>query len=59
MVEKIPPIIRFKRKIGKMGDSMRMTIPKEIIDTLTIEEGEVWEIYAKDDDTIIMERITK
>lgn len=50
------PVIKFTRKIGKVGDSIRITIPKEIIDALTIEEGQYFEIYAVDKDTIMMKR---
>ena len=57
MPDKDVPVIKFTRKIGKVGDSIRITIPKEIIDALTIEEGQYFEIYAADRDTIIMKKI--
>ncbi|MGC9778300.1 MAG: AbrB/MazE/SpoVT family DNA-binding domain-containing protein [Candidatus Heimdallarchaeota archaeon] len=57
MSEKDIPVIKFSRKIGKVGDSIRITIPKEITDALVIEEGQIMEIYAVDNDTIIMKRM--
>ena len=59
MVDKDVPVIKFTRKIGKVGDSIRITIPKEITDALTIEEGQFFEIYAVDNETIIMKRLNK
>ena len=57
MTDKEVPVIKFTRKIGKVGDSIRITIPKEITDTLVIEEGQYFEIYAVDKDTIMMKRM--
>ena len=57
MTDKDVPVIKFTRKIGKVGDSIRITIPKEITDALTIEEGHYFEIYAVDNDTIVLKRV--
>ena len=57
MTDKDVPVIKFTRKIGKVGDSIRITIPKEITDALTIEEGQYFEIYAIDKDTIVLRRV--
>jgi len=54
MSEDIPPIIEFPRKIRKIGDSIVITIPKEIILALGINEGDTWKIYAKDGKTIVI-----
>lgn len=51
------PNIKFKRKIVGNTGVTRITIPKEIIDALEIQLGEYWEIYAEDNETIIMKRI--
>jgi len=52
-----PPIIPFKRKIRQVGDSKVVTIPKEIVEALEMGDGEMWEIYANDKDTLTMRRI--
>ncbi len=57
MTEQKVPVIKFTRKIGKVGDSIRITIPKEITDSLTIEEGQYFEIYAINSETIVMKKI--
>ncbi len=57
MPEKDVPVIKFTRKVAKTADSLRITIPKEITDTLGIEQGEVMEIYAVDNNTIIVKRM--
>jgi len=57
MAEKGIPLIKFQRKIGKVGNSIRITIPKEITDALEIDEGQNFELYAVDVNTIIMKRI--
>jgi len=57
MPEKDVPVIRFTRKVAKTADSLRITIPKEITEALGIEQGEVMEIYAVDNNTIIVKRM--
>ncbi len=59
MSEQKVPVIKFTRKIGKVGDSIRITIPKEITDSLIIEEGNYFEIYAIDSETIVMKKVKK
>lgn len=40
--------VPFFVKVVKIGDSKRMTIPKEIADYLKIEAGDILEITATD-----------
>ncbi|MBN1327884.1 MAG: AbrB/MazE/SpoVT family DNA-binding domain-containing protein [Candidatus Heimdallarchaeota archaeon] len=54
MSKDVPPIIEFPRKIRKIGDSIVITIPKEITVALGINEGDTWKIYAKDGKTIVI-----
>ena len=49
-------IIYFKRKVGKSGDSLYITIPSEIVDSLKIKQGEEMKIYAKDYNTIVIRK---
>ena len=44
--------IYFKRKVGKIGESLHITIPKEIVEALDIKQGDTVEIFAKDYKTI-------
>ncbi len=45
-------LIYFKRKVGKIGDSLHITIPKEIVEALDIKQGDTLGIFAKDYKTI-------
>ena len=56
MTDKEGIIIYFSRKIGKTGESLYLTIPKELVDALKIEQGDEMELYAKDFDTIIVRK---
>ncbi|MGC9778757.1 MAG: AbrB/MazE/SpoVT family DNA-binding domain-containing protein [Candidatus Heimdallarchaeota archaeon] len=49
-------IIPFKRKVGKIGDSLHITLPKEIVEALDIKQGDIMEIYVKDYKTIIVKK---
>jgi antitoxin component of MazEF toxin-antitoxin module len=40
--------IPFKVKVVKIGNSLRMTIPKQIVDYLKIEAGNILEITVTD-----------
>jgi len=57
MTEEDRPTIKFKRKIVENAGVTRITIPKEITNALKIEQGEFWEVYAQDNNTIIVKRI--
>ncbi len=57
MGEAKKPTIKFKRKIVGNTGVTRITIPKEITNALDIHLGEYWEVYAEDNDTIIVKRI--
>ena len=56
MSNKEAPLIIFSRKIVKNAGSLRVTIPKEIADALSIEQGQEVEIYAEGLDTIIVRK---
>jgi len=49
-------VIYFNRKIGKTGESLYLTIPKELVEALKIEQGDEMELYAKDFETIIVRK---
>jgi len=42
--------------VGKIGDSLHITLPKEIVEALGIEQGDILEIYVKDYQTIIVKK---
>ena len=48
--------IPFKVKAVKIGNSIRMTIPKQIIDYLKIEVGDTLEIIVEDSKMIIQKK---
>ena len=35
------------RKIGKFGNSLGISIPKEFVEELSIQQGDVWEIVKE------------
>ena len=47
--------VKFTRKVFKSGDSLRITIPMDIVRTLEIKEKDVLEIWL-DDSQIIMKK---
>ena len=49
--------VKFTRKVFKSGDSLRITIPMDIIRTLDIKEKEALVIWL-DDSKIIMQKET-
>lgn len=48
---KVP--VPFKVKAVKIGNSIRMTIPKQIADYLKIEEGDNLEITVQDSEMVV------
>ena len=46
--------IRFRRKIGKFGGSYRITIPKEIVEALSLRVGDSLTISLTDEGMIEM-----
>ena len=50
--------IPFKVKAVKIGNSIRMTIPKQIVDYLKISEGDRLEIIVEDN-TMIVKKVEK
>jgi AbrB family looped-hinge helix DNA binding protein len=40
--------MKLKVKLGKGGNSLRITIPKEIIEALALQEGDTMELDVKD-----------
>ena len=47
--------VKFKMTLVKIGNSMRITIPKPIVDTLALKAGEELSLYM-DDSRIIIEK---
>jgi len=56
MPDKDGIVIYFNRKIGKVGDSLYVTIPKELVDALQLKQGDELELYAKDFETLIIQK---
>jgi putative addiction module antidote len=50
--------IPFKVKVVKIGNSLRMTIPKRITDYLKITEGDTLEIVVTDS-TMTVKKVTE
>lgn len=51
--------VPFFVKVVKIGDSKRMTIPKEIADYLKINEGDTLEITATDTSFLVKKKVVK
>ena len=51
--------VPFFVKVVKIGDSKRMTIPKEIADYLKIEAGDILEITATDKTFLVKKKEIK
>jgi AbrB family looped-hinge helix DNA binding protein len=49
--------VPFFVKVVKIGDSKRMTIPKEIADYLKINEGDTLEITASDTHFLVKKKV--
>jgi antitoxin MazE len=56
MTDKEGITIYFSRKIGKIGESLYVTIPKELVEALKISQGEEMELYAKDYETLVLRK---
>lgn len=50
------PVIIFTRKVVKNSGSLRITIPKEIAETLNIEQGDEMEIFVRGYDSLIVRK---
>lgn len=48
--------VPFKVKVGKHGNSLRVTIPEQIADYQNIQEGDTLIITAPDDKTIVIRK---
>lgn len=51
---KVP--VPFKVKAIKIGNSMRMTIPKPIADYLEIAEGDILEVMVQDSEMVVKKK---
>lgn len=40
---------KFKLKVTKVGNSFRITIPREIMDQMSLHQGDVVSLWASDD----------
>jgi AbrB family looped-hinge helix DNA binding protein len=45
--------VKFKIKVVKIGNSLRVTIPKEIAEAVDLKKGNMVEVYLDDDKIII------
>jgi AbrB family looped-hinge helix DNA binding protein len=45
--------VKFKIKVVKIGNSLRVTIPKEITEAVDLKKGNMVEVYLDDDKIII------
>jgi len=48
--------IPFKVKAVKIGNSIRMTIPKQIVDYFKIEAGDTLEVIVQDSEMIVRKK---
>jgi len=51
---KVP--VPFKVKAVKIGNSKRMTIPKQIVDYLNINEGDTLEVTVQDSEMVVKKK---
>jgi len=51
---KVP--VPFKVKVVKIGNSLRMTIPKPIVDYLKIEAGDTLEVTVQDSEMVVKKK---
>ena len=42
--------VKFKMKLAKVGNSLRLTIPKPVVDGLGLKEGEILILSVSDDE---------
>ena len=40
--------VQFKMKLSKVGNSLRLTIPKPVVDGLGLKEGEMLVLFVSD-----------
>jgi len=45
--------VKFKMKLTKVGNSLRMVIPKEIVDALKLKPGETLEVSLTDNQILV------
>lgn len=48
--------VPFKVKAVKIGNSIRMTIPKQIVDYLEIGEGDTLEVTVQDHEIVVKKK---
>lgn len=48
--------VPFKVKAVKIGNSIRMTIPKQIAEYLKIDEGDTLEVTVQDSEMVVKKR---
>lgn len=46
-------MVELKVRLAKVGNSMKVTIPKEIVETLKLKEGDIVRIDVKDGAIVI------
>ncbi len=46
-------MVELRVRLAKVGNSMRVTIPKEIVDAMKLKEGDIMRIDIKDGTIII------
>jgi len=45
--------VKFKMKLTKVGNSLRMVIPKEIVDALKLKPGDTVEVSLTDNQVLV------
>ncbi len=48
--------VPFKMKAIKIGNSIRMTIPKPVADYLNINEGDILEVTVQDSEMVVKKK---
>jgi len=49
--------VPFKVKVGKVGHSLRITIPKQLVDYINIKQGDVLELTADNGSIINLKKV--
>lgn len=49
--------VKFKMKVGKIGNSLRVTIPKEVAETIGLKAGDMVNISLDDSRIIICKKL--
>ncbi len=48
--------VPFKVKVVRIGNSLRMTIPKPVVDYLKISEGDILEVTVQDSEMAVKKK---